>query len=494
MSDLIRETLISIGSGIAVALLFGLAIFIHELGHYLAARMLGLQIDAFAIGFGPALWKRRINGVEYKLGAIPFGGYVALPQLDPSGMERLQGDDHADGEEQRVLPSIAAWKRIIVALSGPIGNVILAIVLAYIIFWAPAANTGVVGTRIGAIAQKSEAYKAGLRVGDKIMAVNGQRVQTWSDFEVECQLKGESGVIAMEVERDGSSVELEVPLRTMEVLEIKMLDGVAPEGACVISGVNPDSVAERAGLKERDIVKQVDGVAILSTVHFLEMMQERGAQEVELEVLRGKESYTMRVTPQFNAEVGRPLIGVAVATAMDGAKGWMMYSNPWQQLKWDSLSVVRVLQALFIPKEAGERKAVAKNVGGPVAIVMGLYRTVQGSFMDGLGFLRMICVNLAILNLLPLPVLDGGHIVFALYEIITRRKPHPKVVAVLVNACAVLLLGLMALLVYRDVVRQVKISRKQRALEQEEQVAQELPQGAGHSNDGGVDSIDVVTP
>jgi regulator of sigma E protease len=145
-----------------------------------------------------------------------------------------------------------------------------------------------------------------------------------------------------------------------------------------------------------------------------------------------------------------------------------MYREPWQQLKWDSMSVVRVLQALIAPESKGERKAVATNIGGPVAIVMGLYHTVRGNMMDGFGFLRMICVNLAILNLLPFPVLDGGHIIFALFEIITRRKPHPKVVAVLVNAFAVLLIGLMALLVYTDISKKIKYNKAVRALEREE--------------------------
>jgi regulator of sigma E protease len=149
----------------------------------------------------------------------------------------------------------------------------------------------------------------------------------------------------------------------------------------------------------------------------------------------------------------------------------MMYRDPWLQLKWDAMSAVRVLQALIVPESKGERVAVARNVGGPIAIAIGLYHTVRGGMMGALGFLRMICVNLAILNLLPFPVLDGGHIVFALFEIITRRKPNPKVVSILVNAFAVLLIGLMALLFYSDIVKQIKFTQAVHATEREEAAA-----------------------
>ncbi len=472
MGESLVNMLAPVLAGVKVALLFSLAIFIHEFGHFLAARWLGLQVDAFAIGFGPALWKRRYKGVEYKIGCVPFGGYVALPQLDPSGMERVQGESPAagGGTSERGLPEIAAWRRIVVAVAGPFGNVVLAVVLAYVIFLAPGAKTGVVGTRVGTVLLDSAAWKAGLRPGDRILSVNGESVPTWNDMEVECQLKGGSGKVTFGVERVGQRLELEVPLLTEEVLGVKLLDGVYHETACLIGAVEAGSAAAEAGLRAEDVIRAVGDVPVLSATHFVEQVRQYGAAPVRLAVLRGSRAWTVEATPRLSAREGRPILGVEVKDAVDEVKGWMMYRDPWRQLKWDSLSVVRVLQALVAPKQAGERKAVVKNVGGPVAIVMGLYHTVRGDLIDALGFLRMICVNLAILNLMPLPVLDGGHIVFALYELVTRRKPHPKVVAVLVNACAVLLIGLMALLVYRDLARQVKISRKVRELERAREV------------------------
>jgi len=461
--------LFSVLAAVCVALLFSLAIFVHELGHFLAAKWLGFKIDAFSIGFGPAIWKRTVNGVEYKIGSVPLGGYVALPQLDPSGMESVQGEQSAaQAEENRDLPDVAPWKRIVVAVAGPFGNVVLAVVLAYIIFLTPGVKTGMLDTRIGWVDDESEAWQAGLRPGDRIQTVNGTKIGNWADLQIEYQLAGESGHASIGVLQNGIVHTFNLAFQTNNLLKLRQLEGVYPQMTCVIASVTNGSPAALSGLKAGDEIQKVNGVAVLGEVHFLSIMKKQKGDAIALSVRRGHETLDVTITPRYSDEHKRFLIGVVPSDRGDDVKPWMMYRDPWQQLKWDSTSVVRVLQALIAPKSQGERKAVAKNVGGPVAIVMGLYHTVQGGMMDALGFLRMICVNLAILNLLPLPVLDGGHVVFALYEVCTRRKPHPKVVLVLVNACAALLLGLMALLVYRDIARQVQFSRALRTLEQSE--------------------------
>ncbi|MEI7947073.1 MAG: RIP metalloprotease RseP [bacterium] len=461
-------------AGLAVALLFSLAIFIHELGHFLAAKWFGLQVDTFAIGFGPSLWKRKINGVEYKIGVILFGGYVALPQLDPSGMEKIQGStddknasDEDKHEDERELPDIAAWKRIVVSVAGPFGNVVLAVLLAFIIYWVPAARTGIVDTLVGVVVETSEAWKAGLRAGDRILEVNGEKVDTWMGMMVENVLAGNSGKAAFKVDRAGKQIKLEIPFTKNEVFGIQMLDGVYPESPCMVGRIMSGFPAEDAGLKPGDLLLSVARVPAWGVSHFKELIRKNGAAPVDIGVRRGKEILSLRMTPRYDKDLNQMLLGVQFTD--DSAKPWMMYSKPLDQLKWDTMSVVRVLRALVKPKQKGERAAVANSLGGPAMIVIQLYQTVQGGMMDALGFLRMICINLAILNLLPLPVLDGGHVMFATYEIIARRKPHPKVVSTLVTVCATLLITLMIFLLCRDIFREHQMSQLRHAVDKVEQ-------------------------
>jgi regulator of sigma E protease len=450
-------------AGVIVALLFGLAIFIHEFGHFLSAKLLGFRVDAFAIGFGPALWKRRVGQTDYRINVFPVGGYVALPQLDPSGMEAIQGGDGAAAES---LPDALPWKRIVVSVAGPAGNVLLAVVLAWIIWFAPGSVTGVVSTRIGTVDPGTPAWVAGLRPGDVIERVGGQRVTTWSDFVVECHLVGglERGVeLTVRAAADGAVRNVSVAMTNLTP-DIRGIAGVYWDGKCQIQEVLADSPAQAAGLLAKDVVVTLDGTQVHNSSDFVMRMGAAGARPVQLGVLRGGRDLTLTVTPALNA-AGVSLIGVSVENAAEAAM-WMQYRAPWRQIRSDAMQVVRVLKALIAPKASGERKRVAGAIGGPVIIMAMMWRIVQESVLSSMGFLRMICINLAIINLLPLPVLDGGHIVFSLWEMITRRKPHPRVISVLVTGFAVLLIGLMVLLVFKDVLKIRRNAQQERAARQ----------------------------
>jgi len=445
------------GRVLLVILLVGLVIFVHELGHFLAARRLGLVVDVFSLGFGPALWKRKIDGIEYRISAIPLGGYVAIPQLDPAGMETVQGNGKAengkDAEPPRELPPAAPWKRVIVAIAGPLGNVLLAVALAWWIYLAPHAVTGGASTLIGSVETNSPAWFAGLRPGQVIERVNGARVSTWYDFMIECHLVGDPAQGVALLVKDGGAVRnLRVPLMTMTNAGINLsaVEGLAPKSVCLIGNVRTNSAAEAAGVTRGDAVRSVNRMPVVGALQFQAYLAANGTNAVRLELVRDGNSLTLTLLPRMSEKDGKAIIGVDLGDAFSDVPPWMQYSKPWRQVKSDASQVFRLLQALIFPQHKGESQRAANAVGGMPTIVVVLWGAIRSGLLNCLGLLRMIGINLAIINLLPIPVLDGGHVLFAVLEMVTRRKPNPKVMTVVTNFFAVLIIGLMLLLIVRD--------------------------------------------
>ena len=378
------EFLITVLAIVACILLFSFAIFIHEFGHFLAAKLLGFQVDTFSIGFGPALWKKKIKGVEYRISAIPFGGYVALPQLDPAGTAGVQGsqtEEDADDSDGAPLAPMANWKKIVVAFAGPFGNMVLAVVLALILSVVPGARFGELSAEIGGLVDDGPAAKAGLKVGDRVLSVNGNAVKTWTDMLTEVQIAGERAAEFV-VERGGTNVVLSITPKRDEA-----------SGGCFILALSTTN-----------------------TQHYA---------------------------------------------------AWMPDRSPWKQLAWDAGSMGRVLKALVTPRESG---AAAKSLGGPVMIAEGVYRQVRHDRWDAIGFLRFLNVNLAVLNLLPIPVLDGGLILFSLIALIFRRPVPRKIVDNLSMVFMYLFLALMITLVWRDVTRSRRMHKAKDELDKKMQV------------------------
>ena len=367
------EIIVTILYIIACVLLFALAILIHEFGHFIVALKLGLRVEAFSIGFGTALWKKKINGVEYRISAIPLGGYVSIPDVDPEGTRALEGSREkvkVEGEQRTRIP---AWKEILVAVAGPAMNIVLAVVIAVALALVPGAKFGELPAEIGDVIPDGPAAKAGMLKGDVVKSVGGRAVRTWTEMQTEVQ----------------------------------------------IAGGRPTTV----------VVGREEG--------------------------RGKrEEVELTITPERNEVTGAWYIMAISVTNVTGAAAWMPDRNPLRQLAWDAGSIFRVLKGLVTPKEA---KATSQALGGPVMIAEGLYRQVRRDPWDGLGFLRFLNMNLAVLNLLPIPVLDGGLILFALFALVFRRRVPDFIVKYASLTFMTLLIGLMGLLILRDSWRSWKI-------------------------------------
>lgn len=454
--------------------LFGLTIFIHELGHFLAAIWSGMVVDVFSIGFGPAIWKKKIRGITVKIAWIPFGGYVSIPQLDPTAMASVQGED---GEgKPRPLPQVAAWKKILVSLAGVTGNLLLAIVLAWFVYWSPNVITEEGNTVIGFVDENSVAYESGVRAGETILSVNGERVRTWTEFSVLCVLaSGEQGEVTLEIESDGGTREVVLPTAESD-MGFQSVEGLGKSSMCAVGEVREDSPAAEAGIQSKDIIRSLDGTLIRNQMHLIELVAKRAGESLSLIIERGGKMMEVAVTPEFNEEYQRAMIGIGFAEVQ--AMPWMQYKRPWAQVSNDASQVFRMLKALVNPKES---KQAAKGLGGPPMILLTLWVSIRISFINAIGFIRFLNVNLAVLNLLPIPVLDGGHLVFALWESVTRRKAPPKLVNALVNVFAVLLIGAILMLTFRDFIRMPKMLRARDGSEQVQQA--EPPEDEVKGND-----------
>lgn len=433
----------------------GITIFVHEFGHFIVARLCGLVVEVFSIGFGPAIWKKKHNGIIYKIGWIPFGGYVALPQLDPSGMSTIQTPVKDAGQStdssERKLPQVPAWKKILVSLAGGTGNVLLAIGIAWIVYLiGMPAGPAERSTVAGYVASESKAYKQGLRIGDEILSVNGVTVRKWREFRMESVFCDEVTLLVRSPE--GYEKTITVTTEEGEFGE-QTVAGVSSRNLCVVLSVEPGMSAEKADIKSGDTIIEFADKRILSRAHLIDLVNQHKDKSVPIKVKRPVEEksvlLTMPVAPTFDEKIGRARIGIMFNT-MAVEHDTIIRPLPSEQLRHHATAILRFFRALMTPKQA---KAASRAVGGPVAIMVSYWFIVKMSIMLAVWFTGFLNVNLAIINLLPIPVLDGGHIVFSLWEAITRRPPRVQVVNILINIFLVLIIGLFVLLSIRDIER-----------------------------------------
>jgi regulator of sigma E protease len=438
-----------------VLLLFNLLIFVHELGHFLAARWRGLKVERFAVWFGTPIWKKRINGVEYALGTIPAGGYVSLPQM--ASMEAIEGKTESSAEQ---LPPITALDKIIVAFAGPLFSFSLAILFAVVV-WAVGRPGGDVdhSTTIGWVEANGPAWKAGLRPGDKVIDIDGHKVTQFAppaEDSVTWRIVSSEGTnIVFNYTRDGveHKAYAQVYKRPTKWYERKALRQVLirPEQPAIIYEVATNSPAALAGLKTGDKILAVNGEKIYSpeaVVQAEESMTNGPVKPIALTIQRGSEKFDKVLTaekPMKPVDSG-PLLGI---TGWLGATNETLeYPSPIEQIRASVGQIVSTVRVVFSPKtDIGPGQ-----LGGAVMIIR-LYSNLfdsENGWRRVLWFSVVLNVNLALLNLLPLPVLDGGHITLALIEVIRRRPVSAKFVQIVQTTFAVLLITFMLVIAFFD--------------------------------------------
>ena len=445
-------TLKVIGILLEVVLLFNLLIVVHELGHFFAAKWRGLKVEKFAIWFGKPLWSKTIGGVEYRLGSIPAGGFVAIPQLAP--MEALEGETNEKGED---LPPARPLDKIIVAIAGPAASLGLAFAFACVVWFvghpvSEAETTNV----IGYVLEGGPAAKAGLLPGDKILAVNGHPVKRingrgrMSDTVAWNVAVSSSPVIPIRYERGGKVQVVEVePLvqprngwGRKNLRQIQIIPAMTPMVARVIA----NSPAESAGIRSGDLVVAADGKKLYGPSPLAELILKSGGKPVTLSIRRGSADFAVTVTPRIPEGQKQPRIGVewdprGVVT--------LVHPNPVVQIKSSIITMWETISAV-----TDRRSEIGvQQLSGPVGIMRLYYFLFQNpmGWQLALWFSVVLNVNLAIMNLLPFPVLDGGHILLAIIEWICGHPIHQKTLEVVQTAFAMLLIGAMLYISFFDV-------------------------------------------
>jgi len=450
-----------------VLMVFNVMIVVHEWGHFLAGRWRGLYIDRFQIWFGKPIWKKTYNGVQYGLGSIPAGGFVSLPQMAP--MESIEGRVEGEEERQEPLPPITPLDKIIVAAAGPLFSFLLAVVFALVVYAVKRPVSEAVGTTtIGAVIPDSPAEHAGILPGDRILEIDGQVVERFQGMDRSIMwtiISSENQDIEVLLERAGvgeMTVTVERPIEAENaIVEGSWLRqtwaylsrrpalrtiGVTPHVSPVVGRLLENSPAEAAGLRTADVVVSINGEPVSS---HREIGQYPWSidESAMIGVRRGGEELEFEIVPRVPEVDGdKPMLGIVWDA--EGIRT-LVRENPVTQVVNSVNAIVKTLRAVFTPKS----DVSAGHLSGPVGI-MGLYYDLfqhPDGWRLALWFSVLLNVNLAILNMLPFPVLDGGHIVMSTVEWVSRRPIPFKLLEIVQTAFVLLLLGFMIYVTVKDV-------------------------------------------
>lgn len=443
---------------VAAILLLGPLIAIHEFGHYFVARKLGVKVLVYSIGFGPTIlkWTSKKSGIQYQLSALPLGGYVKM--LDE------REENVAEADLPYAFNRQHPWKRIAIVAAGPLINLIFAILLFWLLF-LPSQEQ--LNTRVGKVLADTPAAAAQMQVGDKITAIDGTPVTTWEKLNFALVDRvGETGKIQVQAERAGEIKTFSLPIQnflndqSQSPLDILGFTPYRPQIPAIVSKLSEDGAAIRQGMQEGDQIVAIDGVKMNDWYDVVQVVQASPEKLLKVDVLRNNQVQQLEVMPQGKRDNMGNVSGVL---GVQSDPGKIVIPEDFKQTIQYSPS-----EALFMAVDkTGQLSSMIlnsivkmvrgliglDNLSGPITIAKVAGQSAEMGWQTFISFMALMSVSLGILNLLPIPMLDGGHLVYYFIELI-RGKPVSEQIQLVGLKIGMVLLGSMMLLaLFNDIMR-----------------------------------------
>lgn len=425
----------------------GILVFIHEFGHFIAAKKQGIGVEKFSLGFGPQLFKFTRGETTYMISALPFGGYVKLKGEDP---------DSEEADDPRSYSARPMWQKSLVVFAGPLMNLLLAFLFMPVVFMVGRMEPVFLDQKpvVIGVRHHSPAEKQGLKKGDEILEMNHQTFSTWQDF-LDFVLVHPDTDIEMKIRRDDEVITKNGVIGKSTDTHAGTL-GIEPTyfigNEPMIDKVVPGSPAAEAGIQPGDEVVEINNLPVGTWTDMSEKVAENGGRAISVGVRRNQKRVTLSLTPHYDEAHDKWLMGVEKDLGKR-AGAFVRKKYPFQEavVKGTRENIKLSQMTLSVLGRLVTFKLSYKTLGGPIRIAQASAMAAKSGLSDFLYFLAFLSLQLGVLNLLPLPVLDGGHLFFFAIEAIQGRPLSAKVRLMAEQAGFVLLLTLMVLVTLNDV-------------------------------------------